>query len=214
MATASELRQKARGLADQRNFAAAAACLQQAREALMAVHGAVPADGTPLRDVYETILDDLQVAQKAPPPAEYSVLRKAQLDQQMFATGINRAVPNLTPSAQHMVIKLRNTHGVVPRARLVCIDGHDRGKIVDLPAECRIGRGQDNHFVLADHGATRRHALIQWIGRGFVAHDLGSSNGTFVNGSHIVDDRPLKDGDVIAIGATRLRFEWLDKKNP
>lgn len=214
MATASELRQKARGLADQRNFAAASACLQQAREALIAVHGGVPADGTPLRDVYETILDDLQVAQKAPAPAEYSVLRKAQLDQQMFATGINRAVPNLTPSAQHMVIKLRNTHGVVPRARLICVDGADRGKIIDLPAECRIGRGKDNHFVVADSSVTRRHALIQWIGRNFVAHDLGSSSGTFVNGQHIVDDRALKDGDIIAVGTTRLRFEWLDKKAP
>ena len=214
MAGAAELRQKARGFADQRNFPAAAGCLKQAEKALLAVHGGVPPDGSALRDVYETILDDLQVAERAPSPAEYSVLRKAQLDQQTFITGINRASPNLTPSAQHMVIKLRNTHGVVPRARLLCIEGQDRGRSYDLPAECRIGRGGDNHVILAEPGATRRHALIQWIGRGFVAHDLGSSNGTFVNGQHIVDDRVLKDGDVIAIGKTRLRFEWLDKKDP
>ncbi len=207
MAQAAELRQRARGLADQRNFLGAAGCLKDARDALLAVHGGVPPDGSPLRDVYETILDDLEVAKKAPAQAEYSVLRKAQLDQQTFQTGINRAGKSLTPSAQHMLIKLRNTHGAVARARLVCIEGHDNGKVVDLAAECRIGRGADNDLALADHGATRHHALIQWVGRGFVAHDLGSSNGTYVNGRNLVDDYALRDGDIITIGHTRLRFE-------
>jgi Ca-activated chloride channel family protein len=207
MATAAELRQQARKLADQRNFVGAALCLKQARDALLAVHGGVPADGTPLRDVYETILDDLQVAEKAPAPAEYSVLRKSQLDQQMLLTGFNRAGAGLTPSAQHMIIRLRNTHGAVPWARLICIEGADRGKSLQIDAECRIGRGADNDLVLADRGATRHHTLIQWIGRGFVAHDLGSSNGTYVNGRNVVDDCLLKDGDILTIGHTRLRFE-------
>lgn len=210
MAQAAELREKARGLADQRNFAGAAALLRQARDWLMAVFGGVPPDGSPLRDVYETILDDLQVAEKAPPPNEYQVLRKAQFDQQSLQTGFNRAVTNLTPSAQHMVVRLQNTHGAVPRARLVCVGGADLGKVQLLTAECRIGRGKDNDLVLAEPGATRRHTLIQWVGRGFVAHDLGSSNGTYINGRNIVDDHALNHGDIIAIGSTRLRFERLD----
>lgn len=211
MAQAAELRQRARGLCDQRNFAGAAACLKQARDALLAVHGGVPPDGSALRDVYETILDDLQIAEKAPPPAEYSVLRKSQLDQQTFLTGINRAGVSVSPSAQHMIMKLRNTHGAMTRARLVIVEGKNRGQALELLAECRIGRSIDNDVVLADDRVTRHHTLIQWVGRGFVAHDLGSSNGTFVNGRHIVDDHVLEDGDVITIGNTRLRFERLDK---
>lgn len=214
MAQAAELRQEARRMADQRNFVAAALFLKRARDALLAVFGGVPPDGSPLRDVYETILDDLQVAEKAPPPAEYQVLRKAQLDQQSLQTGFNRAVTLMTPSAQHMVVKLQNTHGAVPRARLICVDGNDLGKVINLRAECRIGRGNDNDLVLSEMGATRRHTLIQWIGRAFVAHDLGSTNGTYVNGRHIVDDCQLKHGDIIAIGQTRLRFERLDKNDP
>lgn len=82
------------------------------------------------------------------------------------------------------------------------------------PASARIGRATDNDLPLSDSGATRYHTLIQWVGRGFIAHDLGSSNGTFVNGQHIVDDHELKDGDVLQVGNSRLRFERLDKKDP
>jgi Ca-activated chloride channel family protein len=214
VATAAEARQEARRLADQRNFVGAAARLKQAKEAILAVHGGVPEDGTALRDMYETILDDLQIAEKAPPPEEYSIHRKAQFDQQTFATGINRAGTGLTPSAQHMVLKLRGTHGAVARARLVCVDGGDRGRVIELASECRIGRASDNDFALKDPSATRYHTLIQWIGRGFFAHDLGSSGGTFVNDRLIVDDHELKDGDVLRVGKSRLRFEALDKKDP
>ena len=208
LALAVELRAKARALCDQRNFAAATPVLQKAKAILEAVHGGVPRVDSVLHDVHEAILDDLQVAAKAPQPDEYSVLRKTGMDQQSLQTGLNRGVTqNATPSAQHMVIKLQGNLGPLPRARLICIDGDEAGKVTDLRAECRIGRGRDNDVVLSDVTATRRHALIQWVGRGFVAHDLGSSGGTYVNGRHIVDDYVLQHGDVLAIGATKLRFE-------
>ncbi len=212
LALAVELRQKARALFDQRNFAAAIPVLHKAKELVEAAHGGAPPEDGPLHDLHEALLDDLQLAAKAPKPDEYSVLRKTNMDQQMLQTGLNRGVTqNSTPSAQHMVLKLQGHVGPPPKARLVFVEGSQLGKVVPVGPECRIGRGRDNDLVLDDVLATRRHALIQWVGRGFIAHDLGSSSGTYVNGRHIVDDYVLQDGDLMQIGAHKLRFERLDR---
>ena len=215
LALTIEQRQKARALFDQRGFAAAIPILEKAKAQVDAVHGGVPPVDSPLHDLHEALLDDLQIAQKAPKPDEYSVLRKTNMDQQMLNTGLNRGVTqNATPSAQHMVIKLQGQLGPPAKARLVFVDGPQHGKVVPMGPECRIGRGRDNDLVLDDALATRRHALIQWVGRGFIAHDLGSSSGTYINGRHIVDDYVLQDGDLIQIGASKLRFERIDGGKP
>jgi hypothetical protein len=70
-----------------------------------------------------------------------------------------------------------------------------------------IGRLPACEVVLADPNASRRHAEVRPHGNGFAVVDLGSTNGTRVNGLLVVGDRVLADGDVIGIGATTLRFE-------
>lgn len=52
-----------------------------------------------------------------------------------------------------------------------------------------------------DVDASARHAAIVWTGEAYVVRDLGSTNGTFVNGQKISGDRVLADGDVIRCGA-------------
>jgi hypothetical protein len=69
-----------------------------------------------------------------------------------------------------------------------------------------IGRMSDCDVVLADPRASRRHAEIQPIGHGFVLNDLGSMNGTVVNGTP-VREHQLSDGDEIRLGSTVLHFE-------
>lgn len=69
-----------------------------------------------------------------------------------------------------------------------------------------LGRMSDCDVVVADPRASRRHAEINPVGHGFVISDLGSMNGTLVNGSR-VREHPLADGDEIRIGATVLHFE-------
>jgi pSer/pThr/pTyr-binding forkhead associated (FHA) protein/subtilisin family serine protease len=68
-----------------------------------------------------------------------------------------------------------------------------------------IGRSRDNDIHLADERASRRHALIDLQQGVFVIFDLGSVNGTFVNGQR-VQQQTLSDGDEICIGESRLRF--------
>jgi hypothetical protein len=69
-----------------------------------------------------------------------------------------------------------------------------------------MGRMSDCEVVLADPRASRRHAEIQPVGHGFVISDLGSMNGTMVNGNPI-REHPLADGDEIRLGSTVLHFE-------
>ncbi|HEY3688739.1 MAG TPA: DUF3662 and FHA domain-containing protein [Pseudonocardiaceae bacterium] len=68
-----------------------------------------------------------------------------------------------------------------------------------------VGRGQDAQFRLPDTGVSRRHAEITWDGQTAMLADLGSTNGTTVNGTP-VQSWQLVDGDVVRVGQSRLVF--------
>jgi FhaA, N-terminal domain/FHA domain len=68
-----------------------------------------------------------------------------------------------------------------------------------------IGRGQDADLRLPDTGVSRRHVDIRFDGAGAVLHDLGSTNGTTVNG-HRAQSWQLQHGDVIRLGHTVLVY--------
>ena len=70
-----------------------------------------------------------------------------------------------------------------------------------------IGRLADCAVVITDDNTSRHHAQIHRAGSGFVITDLGSTNGTFVNGQRLVADHRLADGDIITLGSVSLRFE-------
>jgi len=70
-----------------------------------------------------------------------------------------------------------------------------------------IGRQADCDLVLADERASRRHAGVESRDGGHVVVELGSMNGTRVNGVPVDDDVPLRDGDVIEIGRSVVRYE-------
>jgi FhaA, N-terminal domain/FHA domain len=81
------------------------------------------------------------------------------------------------------------------------------GRRVDLGEEpVRIGRLPDCAIALSDTQVSRHHAEVRRDERGFVVVDLGSLNGTTVNGV-AVQDHALADGDVINIGETTIRYE-------
>ena len=69
-----------------------------------------------------------------------------------------------------------------------------------------IGRGEDSHVFLPDYRLSRRHAEVEQRIDGFYIVDLGSTNGTFLNGQRIVGERRLSDGDLISLGDSRLVF--------
>jgi hypothetical protein len=68
-----------------------------------------------------------------------------------------------------------------------------------------VGRGQDAQFRLPDTGVSRRHLEITWDGWTATLADLGSTNGTMVNGTP-VQTWQLVDGDVVRVGHSSLVF--------
>jgi len=71
--------------------------------------------------------------------------------------------------------------------------------------ELTIGRNPGNDILIENVGVSRRHAVIKWTGDNAVVEDLGSANGTFVNGQKITS-RPLQDGDEILVLKHRLVY--------
>ncbi len=72
-------------------------------------------------------------------------------------------------------------------------------------APFRIGRHPDNDLQLTDRNISRFHAIIEPKQEGFLLRDLGSRNGTFVNG-HRVEEAWLRAGDQIRVGKIRMRL--------
>ncbi|HQY34040.1 DUF3662 and FHA domain-containing protein [Actinotalea sp.] len=75
-----------------------------------------------------------------------------------------------------------------------------------------IGRGSEADIIVDDPGISRRHLEIRVTPDGVVASDLGSTNGTFVEG-HQVPAATLVDGNTITIGRTRILF-WTGSDDP
>ena len=75
-------------------------------------------------------------------------------------------------------------------------------------AELTVGRGGQNDISIeGDEFASARHVRIEPRRDGVWVHDLGSTNGTHVNGVRIDRPRKLAVGDVVRVGETELRFE-------
>jgi Inner membrane component of T3SS, cytoplasmic domain len=95
--------------------------------------------------------------------------------------------------------------------RLVVVDSGvlDRGEEFRLDsADLTIGRGGQNDVSIeGDEFASARHVRIEPRRDGVWVHDLGSTNGTHVNGLRIDRPRKLVTGDVVRVGETELRYE-------
>lgn len=73
--------------------------------------------------------------------------------------------------------------------------------------EIVVGRATDATLSIPDTSVSRKHCAFKREGNGWVVADLGSGNGTLVNGEPVTEDRPLMSGDVITIGDTVLEFK-------
>jgi len=97
------------------------------------------------------------------------------------------------------------------RAYVIVIAGPNVGEMFKLDQGGAIGRGDGCEFRIRDSEISRQHARIFQDGADMWIEDLGSTNGTFVNGSP-VDRRALNDGDKIQIGTTTiLKFSYHDR---
>lgn len=93
-------------------------------------------------------------------------------------------------------------------ATLRLVQGVEPGKRFHLTAErSTIGRSSDCEVALDVAAVSRRHAEVIRRGKEFVVEDLGSRNGTYINGQRIAGATPLNDGDLIGICDQEFAYE-------
>ncbi|MFB9068418.1 FHA domain-containing protein [Pseudofulvimonas gallinarii] len=117
---------------------------------------------------------------------------------------------NPTPSAadpQATVVR-----AAPPKVALRGVTGAYFGKVIPLTARLTIGRGSDCDLVIDEAEMSRHHAVIESTSAGIRLRDLGSANGTFVNGAW-VHNAELKVGDQIGFDRNRFLIESIGDAN-
>ena len=95
----------------------------------------------------------------------------------------------------------------MPKLRVESAPGLREGAAYDLTNGATLGRGSGVDIVLEDTFSSSRHARLYPQGDVVVIEDLGSTNGTYLNGEPLSGPQPLHDGDRIRIGDSEFTFE-------
>src|SRR5438128_8443282 len=86
------------------------------------------------------------------------------------------------------------------------LQGPDKGRRFELPDQPTLVGRESRQLPLTDNTVSRRHAELMPGDDGWVLRDLGSSNGTYINGLRITNKYALKLGDQIRVGRTLMVF--------
>jgi hypothetical protein len=113
------------------------------------------------------------------------------------ATGMYAASAGLSPEA---------FNGADPRLRVEQASGLRSGDEYDLMDGATLGRGDAADIRIEDPYASSRHARIVRQGELLVLEDMGSTNGTYLNGQPLRGPQPLHPGDRIAIGENEFSY--------
>ena len=89
---------------------------------------------------------------------------------------------------------------------LEIVEGKEQGRKVPLKGPVEVGREEGIALVLADGEVSRHHARIEPRGDGAVVHDLGSTNGSYVNDQPVTGSQLLRPGDRVRMGLTVLEL--------
>ena len=96
--------------------------------------------------------------------------------------------------------------------KIISAEGHERS--VELRGHDTLGRHPDNTIQLLDRIVSKNHCHIDRVGDAYVLKDLGSLNGTFINGERVSGQRKLRAGDEIALGSTKVFFNGTPESAP
>lgn len=94
-------------------------------------------------------------------------------------------------------------------AKLVFKNGSYAGKTFTVPAgkTITVGRNRDLELPLPDLKLSRRHCQLEQTPTGWLVRDLGSTNGTYLNGQRLVGEAPLTNFDRVQVGDTEMEFQ-------
>ncbi len=98
------------------------------------------------------------------------------------------------------------------QCKLVVLKGAQRGREYNIIGDViRIGKADDNDIVLNDDTVSRSHCEILDDGRGYLLRDLGSTNGSFLDGAE-VREAYVRAGSVITVGTLQLKFQPFEER--
>ncbi len=87
--------------------------------------------------------------------------------------------------------------------------GEYRELVLEEGATVTIGRSPNNQIMIAERHVSRQHAVISFRDGIFMISDLGSANGTFVNGQPVEAPVALAENDVVRFGEVEFTFKQL-----
>ena len=168
---------------------------------------------------YEVIPTFEQFSPSSSQPHGAPAVRPVAPPRQDMPTRITKdAAPQAVPQAQ---VPQAQVPQATPQARLAGIQNHlpshqaaATGAVLEVDGVAHplttfpvvIGRGKEANLRVADKGVSRRHLQISYANGAFVAQDMGSTNGSLLNGSPLRAPVALVDGSVLHVGGTRLVF--------
>jgi hypothetical protein len=130
---------------------------------------------------------------------------------------VRSAARDLRMPQESMILRPHQVPTILPTAphpdlgRLVVTSSPalEEGNVFELDlGALSVGRGAGNDIpISADEYASSRHARFEPRRDGLYVEDVGSTNGTFVNGVKLTRERRLAPGDIVRVGSTDLRFE-------
>jgi len=127
-----------------------------------------------------------------------------------FAQTAGQAAGQTTPGGQAVPKGAPNPKRRGPSVngpQIVVLDGPGKGDAVPLRGEIVVGRDPDATLDITDDYASGQHARFYRDDESWIVADMGSTNGTVVNGLRIARATRVGDGDVVRVGRTSLRVE-------
>ena len=97
--------------------------------------------------------------------------------------------------------------GVEPRFEVVAAMGHEPGTVFDLSKGATMGRSDSADILVDDPFASSAHARVFQRGEFMYIEDMGSTNGTYLNGRQLRTAERLKMADTIRIGDSEYRYQ-------
>ena len=121
--------------------------------------------------------------------------------------GGGAALDDTGPSAAPRDGRMDLRSGVFPRLEVIAAMGHEPGEDFDVNDGITLGRSASSEVTVDDPFASAAHARIFPRGDFMYIEDMGSTNGTFLNGRQLRKPEQLKVADVIRIGDTEYRYQ-------
>jgi FhaA, N-terminal domain/FHA domain len=147
-------------------------------------------------------IEDALVAELAEAAREYA---REEGYHFMGPVTVQLAVDNNLRGGRFNIVSQLKQAATGPGMGSLVLPSGERVYVNDKPVT--IGRLPECAVAINDSNISRRHAEVRAGATAYLVVDLGSTNGTMINGVKISGEQRLRDGDIISVGATHLRFE-------